>query len=171
MVFTPWARLVREDWGLGAIPLLGDLLLLFPLFSIFVMPDFHWVRNVEVGGWIARVIHIALFGWLVSMHWKQGGGQRVNVRVVAFVVAAVAVCALLPPGGSAALLIMTFAFVTGSGPYALLGVALQSQFIIRYYYSLEMNLLNKSLLLMAVGAILLLTWWLLQRDSRARSST
>lgn len=33
IVFTPWARLVREDWGLGAIPLVGDLLLLFPLFA------------------------------------------------------------------------------------------------------------------------------------------
>lgn len=146
------------------------LLLLFPLFSVFVMSDVYWVRNVEVGGWIARAIHIALFGWLVSMQWKQGGGQRVNARVAAFVAAAVAVCVLLPPGGSAALLIMTFAFVTGSAPYALLGVALQSQFIIRYYYSLEMNLLDKSLLLMAVGAVLLLAWWLAQRDSRTRSS-
>ncbi len=37
MVFTPWARLVREDWGLGAIPLLGDLLLLFPLFASLII--------------------------------------------------------------------------------------------------------------------------------------
>lgn len=37
MVFTPWTRLIREEWGLGAIPLLGDLLLLFPLFISLVI--------------------------------------------------------------------------------------------------------------------------------------
>ncbi len=35
--------------------------------------------------------------------------------------------------------------------------------MIRYYYSLEMSLLNKSFLLMAVGAILLVAWWFAER--------
>jgi len=37
MVFTPWARLIRVEWGLGAMPLVGDLLLLFPLFGSLVI--------------------------------------------------------------------------------------------------------------------------------------
>jgi len=73
---------------------------------------------------------------------------------------------LLPPGGSAALLIMTYAYVVGSTPFATLGVVLQAQFMIRYYYNLEMTLLNKSILLMAVGAILLVAWWLAERGRK-----
>jgi uncharacterized membrane protein len=65
---------------------------------------------------------------------------------------------------------MTLAYVTGSLSLASLGVALQAQFIIRYYYSLEMTLLNKSFLLMAVGVVILAAWWLAQRNKpEARS--
>ena len=32
MVFTPWPNLVRTGWGLGRIPLFGDLMLLAPFF-------------------------------------------------------------------------------------------------------------------------------------------
>jgi len=45
MVFTPWSRLVRDDWGLGAIPLLGDLLLLFPLFGSLLIA---WIVSFPV---------------------------------------------------------------------------------------------------------------------------
>jgi hypothetical protein len=112
------------------------LLLLFPLYSIFIVPEAYWVRDLEMGGWVARAIHMALFLWLVSLHWKQRTDQRLNQGVVAFIVAALVVCVLLPPGGSAALLIMTFAYVTGSMLFATLGIALQAQYMIRYYYSL-----------------------------------
>lgn len=38
MVFTPWPTLVRVGWGLGKIPMLGDLFLLAPFFiSLFMM--------------------------------------------------------------------------------------------------------------------------------------
>jgi len=142
------------------------LLLLFPLYSTFMAPDAYWVRDIQMGGWLARAIHMALFVWLVSLHWKQNANQGLNQGAIAFIVAALFVCLLLPPGGSAALLIMTFAYVTGSAPFATLGVVLQAQYIIRYYYSLEMSLLNKSFLLMAVGAILLVAWWLAERARR-----
>lgn len=142
------------------------LLLLFPLYSTFIVPDAYWVRDVQMGGWIARAIHMALFLWLVSLYWKQHTNQQLNQGVIAFIVAALIVCVLLPPGGSAALLIMTFAYVTGSTPFATLGVVLQAHFIIRYYYSLEMSLLNKSFLLMAVGVVLLVAWWFVERGRK-----
>jgi uncharacterized membrane protein len=53
--------------------------------------------------------------------------------------------------------------------FATLGIVLQAQFIMRYYYSLEMTLLDKSLLLMAVGVVLLLAWWFVQRSERRGS--
>jgi len=142
------------------------LLLLFPLYSIFIVPDAYWVRDIQMGGWIARGIHMALFLWLVSLHWKQRANHGLNQGAIAFIVAALLVCLLLPPGGSAALLIMTYAYVVGSTPFATLGVVLQAQYLIRYYYSLEMTLLNKSILLMAVGAILLVAWWLAERGRK-----
>ena len=142
------------------------LLLLFPLYSTFIVPDAYWVRDIQMGGWLARAIHMALFLWLVSLHWKQNANHGLNQGAIAFIVAALFVCVLLPPGGSAALLIMTFAYVTGSTPFATLGVVLQAQYFIRYYYSLEMSLLNKSFLLMAVGVILLVSWWLAERARR-----
>ena len=68
-------------------------------------------------------------------------------------------------------LLLMLAFVIGSRPFALLGIALQSQFIARYYYSLEMSLLDKSLLLMGVGFVLLVLWWLSWRSTAKQVST
>jgi uncharacterized membrane protein len=144
------------------------LLLTFPLFSVFIAPDTIWARDIEIGGWVARAVHIALFVWLVDGYRRQRG-WAVDQRVAIFTAAAVLVCLLLPPGGSAALLLMTLAYVTGSMAFATLGIVLQAQFIMRYYYSLEMTLLDKSLLLMAVGVVLLLAWWFVQRSERRGS--
>ena len=142
------------------------LLLLFPILSIFAIQNSYWVRDVDLGGWVARAIHIVLFLWLVSSHWARSASQDDQARVAVIALPAVVVCILLPPGGSAAMLLMALAFVIGSRPFALLGVLLQIHFLFRYYYSLEMNLLDKSLLLMAVGAVLLAAWWLVQRSDR-----
>ena len=122
------------------------------------------VRDIAIGGWVARAIHILLFVWLVDGYRRQRG-REIDRRVATFTATAVLVCLLLPPGGSAALLLMTLAYVTGSMAFATLGIALQAQFIVRYYYSLEMTLLDKSLLLMAVGVVLLVAWWFAQRGA------
>ncbi len=145
------------------------LLLTFPLFSVFIAPDTSWLRDAHVGGWVARAIHIALFIWLVH-NYRSHRGARFDQSTLVFVLAAVLVCLLLPAGGSAALLLMTLAYVTGSMPLAALGIFLQIQFIIRYYYSLEMTLLNKSFLLMAVGIVILAAWWLAQRNAQKRGA-
>ena len=143
------------------------LLLTFPLFSVFIAPDTAWARDVYIGGWVARAIHIGLFIWLVQ-EYRSRRGAPMDQPVMILIVAAALVCLLLPAGGSAALLLMTLAYVTGSMSLATLGIVLQAQFIIRYYYSLEMTLLNKSFLLMAVGVVILVAWWLVQRHEPER---
>jgi STE24 endopeptidase len=47
MLFTPWPALVRVGWGLGHVPLVGDLLLLVPFFTALLI---KWVvfYSVEV---------------------------------------------------------------------------------------------------------------------------
>lgn len=150
------------------MPTAVALLFTFPLVTVFLMDDAYWIRNLEMRDTFARILHIVLFLGLVYLHARRGGDNKANLQVLAFAAAAVLVCLLLPPGGSAAMLILMLAYVIGSKPFALLGAALQAQFIVRYYYSLEMNLLDKSLLLMGVGALLLALWWLLRRTERGK---
>lgn len=150
------------------MPTAVALLFTFPFVTVFLMADTYWMRNLETGGTFARILHIVLFLGLVYLHARRGADNRANLQVLAFAVAAVLVCLLLPPGGSAAMLILMLAYVIGSKTFALLGAALQAQFIVRYYYSLEMNLLDKSLLLMGVGTLLLALWWLLRRNARGK---
>lgn len=45
LICTPWVLIVRNDWGLGRIPLVGDLVILAPLFlSLTVI----WIVNYSV---------------------------------------------------------------------------------------------------------------------------
>jgi hypothetical protein len=107
------------------------------------------------GGWIARAIHIGLFLALLWPFWSrvQAAGERLALRI--FAVLAVAVALLMPAGGSAALLLMMLAFTLGSRALAVIGTLLQVYFIWRFYYDLEASLLDKSLVLMGVGVLLL----------------
>jgi uncharacterized membrane protein len=150
----------RRDMMPTAIALLG----VFPVLSLMMAGNAWWRTTLDQGGTFAQALHIILFLTLVFLHWRNTTDAKAKAQVTAFAVVATAVCVLLPPGGSAAMLIMMLAFVIGSRPFALLGVALQAQFIARYYYSLDMNLFDKSLLFMAVGALLLAAWWYVQRS-------
>jgi uncharacterized membrane protein len=146
-------------------PLAVVLLLVFPALAIFGGNEvIGWLfKPGEAGGMFAKVIHIALFLWLVRIHWQHAATRNVRERLGPFTVAAVIVCILLPPGGSAALLILMLAFVLGSRPLALLGTLLQIYFIWRFYYDLDTTLLVKSEILAAVGGVLLVAWWFMQR--------
>ena len=62
-------------------------------------------------------------------------------------------------------MIMMLAFVLGSRPLALLGTLLQIYFLSRYYYDLDVSLLDKSLILMAVGGLVLALWGVFIRAS------
>lgn len=147
------------------------LLLAFPAISVLVRDAGFGMRELTMGGTFARSLHILLFLGLAYLHWRQTADEGARMATVAFAIVAVAVCLLLPPGGSAAMLLLMLAFVIGSKSLGAVGVVLQAQFIIRYYYSLEMNLLNKSLLLMAVGVLLVAAWWFMQRTESRRQAS
>jgi len=149
----------RRDMMPTAIALLG----VFPALSLIAANGGWWSRNLEQGGTFAQALHIVLFLTLVFLHWRKTTESKTKTQVIAFAVIATSVCVLLPPGGSAAMLLMMLAFVIGSRPIAVIGAALQAQFIAHYYYSLDMNLFDKSLLLIVVGILLLVAWWVVQR--------
>ena len=152
----------RKDF----MPTAVALLCAFPVLSIGIMDGAFWMRNIVSGGTVARILHIVLFLLLVYLHWQRSADDGARIQTAVFAVVATLLCLLLPPGGSAAMLILMLAFVIGSKPFALLGATLQVQFIARYYYSLQMNLFDKSMLLMAVGLLLMATWWFMHRSER-----
>lgn len=147
------------------------LLLLLPAFGMFGgMQTMIWQAGIA-GGWFARVLNIALFLGLVSIHWKHTFTNGERTRLAVFASAAVIVGFVLPPGGSAALVILMLAFVLGSRPLALLGVLLQIHYLWRFYYDMQATLLVKSGILVAVGAVLIVAWWLMQRSSQQEAAS
>jgi hypothetical protein len=142
------------------------LLLLLPAFGIFGgMQTVFWQGGIA-GGWFPKILHIVLFLGLVGTHWQHTVTSGERTRLTIFAVAAVIIGAVLPPGGSAALVILMLAFILGSRPLALLGVLLQIHYIWRFYYDMQVSLLAKSGILVVVGAVLILAWWLMQRSSQ-----
>jgi len=145
------------------------LLLLFPVLGIFGAMDVSmYMESPRPGGWFAVVLHIGLFVWLARLHWPRADTMARD-RLRYFVPLAALVCLLLPPGGSAALVILMLAFVIGSRALALLGALLQVHYLWRFYYDLDITLLVKSGVLTATGIVLLVAWWLLQRRSVAEA--
>lgn len=145
-------------------PLAVVLLLMFPILAIFGPETVGaLIEPGKLSGWFAKTLHIGIFLWLVYIHWQRVTMPEARERLMPFSVAAVLVCMLLPPGSSAALMIMMLAFVLGSRPLALLGTLLQIHYIWRFYYDLEITLLAKSGILTAVGVVLLVAWWLMLR--------
>lgn len=125
-----------------------------------------WEAGIA-GGWIARIIYVAVFLWLAYIHWQRVSDEAARYRLSIFVAAAVAVGLLLPPGGSASLVIIMLAFTLGSRPLALLGVLLQILYIWRFYYDMQVTLLTKSGVMFAVGVVLIVAWWFMQRRTPA----
>jgi uncharacterized membrane protein len=154
------------QWDLH--PLAVVLLLVFPIFDWLYTDAVSfglYQQTIEPGAWLAKSLNIALFLSLTAIHWQRTGTADARTRLSVFAVAAIVVGLLLPPGGSAALMILMLAFVLGSRPLALLGVLLQIIYIWRFYYDMEATLLVKSGILMAVGSVLVLAWWLMMRRS------
>lgn len=144
------------------------LLMASPALSLFDRWS-HTIAAVEPGGWGARGIHIVLLFWLVSILWRHLADRDSRIALGAFGAVATALCLALPPGAGGALVIMTMAFVLGSKPLALLGILLEAYFLWQFYFDLSITLLNKSMLLAAVGLAILGCWWLVvhRRPGRA----
>ncbi len=159
----------RQDMRATAITTLAAVVLLQGLFA----DDYAGLvdNSAVAGGWIGRLIHLALVLCLAGAHWRVRGARDHILPTLAILAVAVVVCLLLPPGGSAACVILALAYVLGSRLLALLGVVAAAVFIWQFYYDLATTLLVKSLLAGAVGLVLLLLWALLQRRPRTEGAT
>jgi uncharacterized membrane protein len=146
-------------------PTATALLLAMPFYAL-VNDSLHApVYGSE--SWIARMIATAA---ILGLAWLRGraAAAGARLRLLLFAIVGAVICLLLPPGGSAALVILMLAFTLGHWPLAIVGVLLEIYFVPRFYYDLELSLLTKSWILMAVGAALLATYAILRRGGAVR---
>lgn len=141
-------------------PAASVLVLTGPVLSIMfdLGGALGYADKVAYEGWIARAILVALIGYLLHSVWRQLADRTAQTELALFAAAALAVCLLLPLGGAAALVIMLLAFVLGSRVLAVIGTLLEIYFLWKFYYDLDMTLLQKSSLLAAVGVVILGLW-------------
>jgi uncharacterized membrane protein len=146
-------------------PTATTLLLAMPLYA--VATDSLYDPTYGSGSWPARVIAMAV---ILVLAWLNGRGLTVpktRLRHLFVAVVAAAICLLLPPGGSAALVILMLAFTLGHWPLAIVGALLEVYFVPRFYYDLDLSLLTKSWILIAVGIVLLAAYAVLRRSGTA----
>lgn len=148
-------------------PVAAVLLLFMPsLMVVLVEGAFSigfYVGPAGAGGLIAKVIQAGLILWLLYKHRALSGRRGIDATTAVLGVAFLLVSLLLPPGGSAALAVMMLAFVLGLRGLALIGVLFQIYFVSRFYYDLDARLLEKSLVLIAVGVLALGAYALVAR--------
>jgi uncharacterized membrane protein len=146
-------------------PTATALLLAMPLYA--VVADTLYGPTYGSASWPARVIAMATILLLAWLHGWRRAASRAPLRDLFVAIVAAAVCLLLPPGGSAALAILMLAFTLGHRPLAIVGVLLEVYFVPRFYYDLDLSLLIKSWILMAVGVALLAAYAVLRRTGAA----
>lgn len=131
-------------------PIAAVALLTVPALSFW--PDWPPLGQ----GWGARAMHAALILWICFELWAAMGRPRAYLApVAALALGGVLLAVALPPAASAALIILLVAVAIGSWRWAAGGALLEAIFLFRFYYDLELTLLAKSGLLVAVGAALL----------------
>jgi uncharacterized membrane protein len=146
-------------------PTATALLLAMPFYAVVV--DTLYDPTYGSASWPARVIAMATILLLAWLHGHGRATSRAPLRDLFVAIVAAAVCLLLPPGGSAALAILMLAFTLGHRPLAIVGVLLEVYFVPRFYYDLDLSLLIKSWILMAVGIALLAAYAVLRRTGAA----
>ena len=176
MTGTTWSATCRRSQFQSA-----SLLLLYPPrldlrptgFALLVIPQLIQTIGLEAGmgiewfqGWFARLAFLAVFGCLVFLHWQRTGDARRGTLGLAGALIAASAAILMPSGASAALVLLALAYTIGSRPLAIIGAVGEVYFIWSFYRSLQDTLLAKSIILMAVGAVLLLCYALVLAEER-----
>lgn len=138
---------------------LGWALLLVPLAAMSVP---------EVGGlnadWLPRAAYAAGLAAALALVWHGTGRKRRPVVVMGGAIA-VLVGTVAAAGIAGSLLLLTLAYLLGSRMLAALGAAAQVWFVSRFYYDLDITLLEKSGMLTAAGLLLLALRWIWTRSA------
>lgn len=162
------AILLIRPLRLETRPVASVLLVMGPLGMMLTgydpPPSDVWL--VDVGAWILQV---GILLWLCAFLWTQSDDVVSRSWVAVFAAVAIFLVLVLPPGGGGALVVLTVAYVLGSRLLAALGGVMQVYFLIAYYHRLKGDLLVKSMIVSAVGLILLALWSAFRFTARAKA--
>lgn len=156
----------RADAALGATLALLILLLLPGLGLTGLLPAPSPADDDSYGVFLILVRLGYGLLWLTgvaALLWRLGlapGAPAVRSALLLALPLAIAAC--LAPGLSPLLLLLVIGYAHGHRPLTGLATLALLAYLSRYYYSLELTLLTKSLMLMATGAMLLLLRQLLR---------
>ncbi|WP_301584557.1 DUF4401 domain-containing protein [Halomonas alkaliantarctica] len=167
-----WLNEYRWPRHIGAVQAWGAGLLvgLLVLQGVAYANQFNWIYDSDalwLGPWLASWLGTALVALaLVSVihqafcqHSQPAIAQRLAIYVA---VALVAVVTVYVPGLGAGVAVLLLGFAIGHRPLMGSGVLLLLMAISSYYYWLDVTLLVKSLMLLAMGAFLLIIRWILK---------
>lgn len=158
-----WLR--PAAWGLALavaqFPIAGWLLWdlageLEALVAPRLSPAVHWAGVALSAGVLVAVV--------VRLLRREGiplGSRPAAAALGAALLLALA--SLEAPGLAPALVVLLVGFAAGSRELTGLGIVALLAFLARFYYALHATLLEKSLLMVALGAALLLAWALVRR--------
>jgi len=151
----------------------GTALLLAPCFleATSIVKAIHWLANQsrDASGyegvrylniWILRIISLLITGgaiWYLNTRRGEGEPFRPPLIILGLLLLAIAI---MPLGSAAALLVLLTGYILGLRSLAIIGALAQIAYIVWYYYDMNITLLNKSLLLMGFGALLLLVYFI-----------
>lgn len=108
--------------------------------------------------WFGVAVSVICTGAAVYMLNRMGPkGDTFKPPIVIFVPLLLAT-AIMPVGAAAALLVVLIGYILGSRALAIIGVASQIYFLHMFYYDLQITLLNKSIMLVVSGVILVMIW-------------
>jgi hypothetical protein len=142
-------------------------------FALLIVPQVVEVAGSEFEGawsfwlgWPAKLVLLATCAFLFGVNWRRLAVAQGRLLALAGALAALAVAVLLPPGASAALVLLALAYTVGSRSLAVIGILAEIYFIWMFYDDLGSTLLAKSVMLMAAGSALLVCYGLLIRAAR-----
>lgn len=140
-------------------------LLLVPLASLAVSE----LLEVEAeAGRLPSAVYAAGLLAVLGLLWRGTAPDRRPLVLVGGAVAVV-LGAVTAAGVLGSLLLLTLAYLLGSRMLAALGAVAHVWFVWRFYYDLELTLLEKSGMLIAAGLLLLALWWAWGRFAPAGS--
>jgi len=144
----------------------GAAFLLAPCIFAFFLLNAKFSHQLHLGmsgGWAERIASVVVTAgsvWYLNNRRGQGQPFRPPLIILLLLLAAIT---MMPLGSAAALLLILTGYILGLRSLTIVGSLAQIGFMVWYYYDLDITLLNKSLLLMGFGAILLLVYFIAAR--------
>ncbi|MBF0381211.1 MAG: DUF4401 domain-containing protein [Magnetococcales bacterium] len=145
---------------LDSRPTAYALLLVPPI--LYVLTQGGISADELMGRWLGRGVQTLGFVWLFLIISKR---QEESWKPVIFISAFVTfiICLLAPIGNLSFLLLLLLAFSIESWSLAVVASVTQILLVVKLYYDLDIDLLHKSILMVAVGFLLLIPWFMIKK--------